>query len=111
MNEERRLPASLKAVAILFIIGGIFCAIEVIVSLTLGRININLGVLGLFIGPGLLALRSGWRTCALVFIWIALISVPLVLLVMLSSSGSPDLNVFGQRVGHANHISLFHDMI
>lgn len=100
--DRKSLPISLVIVAVLFFIGGAFAVIEVMTSLMHGRININFGVLGLFIGPGLLRLRRGWRTCALVFIWIALIGVPIVALLFLAAEGPLDFRVFGQKVGHAS---------
>ncbi len=100
MDSKPDIPISLKIVAWLFIISGVFSVIEVAVSLMNGRINLNLGVLGLFIGPGLLNLRPGWRTCALVFIWIALILVPVVVIILMGVSGPLDVTVFGQKVGH-----------
>lgn len=102
MEETKPIPTSLKIVAILFIVGGIFAVIEVIVSLMNNRISINFGVLGLFIGPGLLRLRRGWRTCALVFIWIALIGVPIIALLFLVVQGPLDFKIFGQPVGHVS---------
>ena len=99
MDENRRLPGVLKAVSVLFIIGGILSAIEVIVSLLHGHININFGVLGIFIGFGLLALKPGWRTCALVFLWITMVGIPIITLLMFCQSGSLDFKVFGQFVG------------
>ena len=108
MYEKRNIPVSLKIVAILFILGGINSVIEIIVAIANSRININFGVLGLFIGPGLLALRPGWRTCALVFIWIALIFIPIFSVLVLFHSGPPDFDVFGQKVGHTSkEIGLF----
>ena len=101
MNEKQHIPTALKVVAILFILGGIHSVIEIIVAIAHGRININLGVLGLFIGPGLLALRRGWRTCALVFIWITLIALPIFTAFMFIQSGPLDFNVFGQKIGYA----------
>ena len=102
MDDDRQIPASLKVVAILFIIGGILSVIDCLGSFLHGHININFGVLGLFIGPGLLALRRGWRTCGLVFLWIAMIGVPLFTVLMLGHSGPLDFKVFGQKVGHAS---------
>ncbi len=100
--NQRKLPTSLIVVAVLFIVGGVFAAIEVVVSLMHREININFGVLGSFIGPGLLRLSRGWRTCALVFIWIALIGVALMALLILAANHPLDFNVFGQKVGHAS---------
>ncbi len=102
MHENQDIPTSLKVVAILFIIVGINAVIEVIVSLFNNHINIQLGVLGLFIGRGLLALRPGWRTCALVFLWIAMVVMPIFIVLLLSSSGPLNFTIFGQLVGHAS---------
>ena len=102
MNDNRPIPASLKAVAILFILGGILAVIEVLVALAHGGINVNFGVLGLFIGPGLLGLRPGWRTCALVFLWIAMIGIPIFLALMLVYAGHLEVSVFGQKFGHTS---------
>lgn len=101
MNEEQHIPLSLRIVAILFILAGVHSVIQVIVDLIHSKVSINLGVLGLFIGPGLLALRPGWRTCALVFIWIAMIGIPISTVLMLSSSAPLTVSVFGQKLGHA----------
>ena len=98
MNQS--IPISLKIVAWLFIISGVSAAIEIVVSLMNNHINLNFGVLGIFIGIGLFNLRDGWRICGLVFIWIAIILMPIVFLIMLFSSGPLDFSVFGQKVGH-----------
>jgi len=92
------IPSALRIVAWLFIIGGILAVIEVLVALTQSRISINFGVLGLFIGPGLLRLRRGWRTCALVFLWIGLIVFPLIFLLGLSGTIPAYFEVFGIKM-------------
>lgn len=101
MDSEQVAPTSLKVVAGLFIFGGACSAIEVVVSLMHGSIDINFGVLGLFIGPGLLRFSRRWRTCALVFLWIALIGVPIIELLFMTHHGPLDFKVFGQKIGHA----------
>lgn len=102
MNSEPDVPLSLKVVAALFIIGGIFAAFEIFVSLLNQRFNIPFGVLGLFIGPGLLALRPRWRTCALVLLCIAMVGVPIITLYMMVQSGPLYFIMFGLRVGNAS---------
>ena len=102
MDENRRIPVALKVVAILFIVWGVCAVIEVVLSLMRARISINFGVLGLFVGYGLLRLRPGWRTCGLVFLWIGMIGVPVVAFIMLSSSAPINFEVFGQKVGRAS---------
>jgi len=102
MNDNRPIPASLKAVAIIFIFAGILAVIEVLVALAHGGININFGVLGLFIGPGLLALRSGCRAGALVLLRLAMVVIPISLALMLFHSGPVDFRLLGQKIGHAS---------
>src|SRR5688572_18864123 len=102
MDNTNPIPTSLKVVAFLFSLGGIFALIEVIVSLAHGNVNLNFGVLGLFIGPGLLRFSRGWRTCALVLLWIAMIGIPIVAILFMSASGPIDFKVFGQKVGHVS---------
>jgi hypothetical protein len=103
MDNTNTIPTSLKVVAFLFILSGIFSLIEVIVSLVHSHFSFNFGVLGLFIGPGLLRLSRGWRTCALVFLWIAMIGLPIFIAVIFVLAGGPlDFKLFGQQVGHAS---------
>ena len=98
--QTKPLPTSLKVVAWFFILAGVYALIEVAVGLFNDRVSINLWVLGLFIGPGLLRLSRGWRTCALVFIWIALIGSPIAALLSLAAEGPLDVKLLGQPVGH-----------
>jgi len=102
MKKVKDIPIPLKIVAILFIIVGTVAVIDVVVSLLHNHIDINFGVLGLFIGLGLLALRPGWRICALVWLWIAMVGVPIVTLIMMTQSGPLDFNVLGQKVGNVS---------
>ncbi len=80
-ERPKGIPTSLTILSILFLLGGISSVIDVTVSLINKHININLGVLGLFIGPGLLRLNPACRTCALVFIWFILIVAPIAVIV------------------------------
>jgi hypothetical protein len=97
-STPSKVPTSLKVVAVLFIIGGVLAVIEILVALTHGRININFGVLGLFIGPGLLRFSRGWRTCGLIFLWIGLIVIPIIFLIGLTGTFPTYFMVFGVRV-------------
>ena len=98
-QREKIAHTALKVVAVLFILSGISSLIGVIVALTQSRLSINFGVLGLFIGPGLLRLSPAWRTWALVFTWLALVGAPLGVLLFLATPGSLDFKLFGQTVG------------
>ena len=94
-----RLPTALVVVAWLFILSGAAALLGILVGLTNGRMSFNTSVVGLFVGPGLLRLRPGWRTCALVLIWIGLILSPVLAIVMLNAPGSVAINFFGLSVG------------
>lgn len=93
-----KAPTSLKIVAVLFIIGGVLAVIEILAALARGGININFGVLGLFIGPGLLRFSRGWRTCGLVFLWIGLVGLPIIFLIGLTGSVPAHFTVFGIKM-------------
>jgi len=104
LEQQQSAPLSLKIVAALFILGGISSIIEVIISLTQGRLSFNFGVLGVVIGIGLLRFSRAWRTCALVFLWIALISLPLVALAFLFLAGAVNYTIFWQEIGPASRV-------
>lgn len=93
-----RIPIQLKLVAWIFILGGISAAFEILIDASNGRTNLNFGVLGVFIGIGLLRFRTGWRTLALTFLVIALAFIPIVGVLALSTPGNLSFNIFGQKV-------------
>jgi hypothetical protein len=101
MTELRGVPISLKVVAGLFILSGVLSLIDVIVSLFQGGINLNLGVLGLFIGAGLLRLSPTWRGWALVFTWIEIIGAPIIGVLFLVLPGPLNYRLWGQPAGNA----------
>jgi hypothetical protein len=75
--------------------------IEIVVALLNKQIDFNFGVLGLFIGSGLLRLSRGWRTCALVFVWIELILLPIIGLIGMVMRPPPDVKLFSQTMASA----------
>lgn len=104
MEPHQSAPLSLKIVAALFILGGISSIIDAIINLTQGTLPLNFGVLGLFVGIGLLRLSRAWRTCALVFLWIAFIALPLVGLAFLFLAGPVNYTIFWQKVGPGSRV-------
>lgn len=86
---------ALKAVAWVFIAFRILAAVGMVGDLFYGRFTLNFVVLGIWVGRGLLQLRCGWRTCGLVFIWIALIGIPLICVVALTTATPPKVTGFG----------------
>jgi hypothetical protein len=99
MNKVKQLPLSLISVATLFILAGCSAAFVVLEAFLQGTLLFHIGLLWLFIGSGLLALDSRWRTCALVTIWMVLIGVPIYAAFKLSGSGSWYYYVCGQQIG------------
>lgn len=91
------IPQPLKIVAWVFIFGGICAAIQVVVLLLAGHININLGVLGIFIGRGLLRLNRRSLAWAMFFTWFSLILTPIIIVISLFTPGT--LEVFGLTLG------------
>jgi hypothetical protein len=91
-------PTALKIVAWLFIAGGILSILQILYLFTQRQIHIDTGVLGIFVGPGLLRWSRGWRTCALVLLWFGMILSPILLFMTLSAS-SMNLNLFGINAG------------
>jgi len=101
VGQQQPAPTSLKIVAALFFLSGLLSAIDVLIRLTQGSLFLNLGVLGLLIGPGLMRYSRGWRTCALVFLWIAMIGLPPVAVAMLVADRSLEYTAFGRPMGEA----------
>jgi hypothetical protein len=98
MAQERQIPTALSIVAYLFLVFGVLTAIDMIFRLTRGEIYLDAGILGIWIFAGLRRYSRGWRTCALVVIWIAFIVLPLAIVYALFEGGPAHLEVFGQRV-------------
>jgi hypothetical protein len=95
-SEKSKIPVSLMIISSLFIIGGILAAINIITSLMNNHVNLNIGVLCLFIGWGLLKLNRGWRICALVFLWTCFIGFPTVSIFYVTQASSGfNVGIFG----------------
>ena len=93
------IPQKLKIVAWLFIINGVFSAMDVVFNLLLHHINLNLGVLTIFVGQGLLRLNPRSLTWAMFFTWLGLIFTPIGALLFLLTPGN--LKIWGMSAGQA----------
>lgn len=60
----------------LHLLGGVIAAIGAVMQVMSSHVNIELGILGIPIYIGLLGLKAGWRTVALVLLWIGMIFAP-----------------------------------
>jgi cytochrome c oxidase subunit IV len=97
--SETRIPRALTIVGWLFILEGTSALIDIIGSAMHRRISVNIGILGLVIGPGLFRLDPRWRRWALVFIRISIIAAPLAIAVLLLAPSSLELQLFGRAIG------------
>ena len=102
MDNTTSIPTSLKVVAFLFVLSGVFSLIEIIVSLMYGRLDTDFKIFGLFISLGLLRLSRGWWKCALVFLWIEMIGLPISMIIFMNAFGPIEYKLFGQGMGHVS---------
>jgi hypothetical protein len=100
-GDDAGRPGTLTAVAWLFIVFGVMSILQLIFKLLHGQFSIDTGVLGVFVGPGLLRGSRGWRTCALVLLWVGMIFAVVISFAMLASSGHVNVNFFGIPMGSA----------
>jgi len=88
ITTGRQIPTTLSVVSYLFLIEGVLSVIEIVFSATRGAVHPDFGFLGLFIFGWLRRYSRGWRTCALVFIWIDLIFLAFVIGLVLYDGGA-----------------------
>lgn len=99
MVLQKRAPTALIVIAVLFIISGIYHVVDVMVLFTHSKLSLSAGVLGIFVGPGLLRFRPGWRICALVFTWLGLIFTPIFALIALHGGRNVQVIYFDHSFG------------
>ena len=85
MNPQR--PLSLTIIAWLFIIVGLFSVLDIISGLWQQHFTLNLGVVSIFIGRGLLKLRPAALSWALGLSVLGLLSVAIAFIVALFGGG------------------------
>jgi len=100
MEDEKRIPMSVRLTAALFILGGLHAAVDMFLALFNGDLHLNIGMVGLFIGVGLLRERRPWRTWALALIWIRLLATPISTLMLLSGDTWWRIFLFGRSLDY-----------
>jgi hypothetical protein len=108
MNEAPQALRPLRIVALLFFLQGMAAVFALGVTFAQGRLRLDTAVLGIPICVGLVRLSWGWRTWALVHIWLALISSALVVLV--TTLGGPKIaffSVYGIRLATLSPATFF----
>jgi len=94
------MPTALVVVAWIFIIEGIAAIVPTARTLLVEqRIDLNLTLLGLWIGPGLLRGQASHRRWALVMLRVALVLSAIVFLVVVLSPSVPRIIVFHGSLG------------
>ena len=81
-----RIPADIKIVAYLFILHGVVSVVKFVVALQRSNIRIDVGILCLFAGFGLLNLRTSWWKFAKIYTILYLLGLPFGLLLLSSRS-------------------------
>ena len=99
MKPSRSIPLSLKVVAYLFIIIGVLSLLEVVLAILVYRISINIGIIGIFIGIGLLRLSPLAYTWAKIFTCINFIY--LLSLIVLFLTRYQELRLLNQNIATA----------
>ena len=101
MTQERNVPTSLSVVSYLFLLIGVMSAVEFLSELMKGTFRFfDFGILGFWIFFGLRRCSPGWRTCALVFIWLAMIGLAIPFVYGFLGSGPAFIKIFGRRYAH-----------
>lgn len=95
-------PASLLAVAALFLLVGLYALWDMATGTSRDGLTLNFGVVGLAIGPGLLSLRPAWRRAALACLGIAVAVVAFAAL-LLMFAGNVRIDLLGRVVDGSAH--------
>ena len=96
--HARENPMALRIVAGLFVLQGLLTAVGVILKLCRGHLDLNLMLLCLWIGPGLLRHNPTWRKWALVVLWFTFFVVSLLAVFALLRPPL-DFKIFGFPAG------------
>jgi len=78
MTNRSQIPAPLSAVSWIFLILAVIAVAQMAYYFMGGLFRIQFNILGFWICLGLRRFSIGWRTCALVLIWLQLIVLPIM---------------------------------
>jgi len=98
MTNKRQLPTALSVVSLVFLVLGFIALIQMVYGAMGGSLRFQFNVFGFWIYFGLRRFSTGWRTCALVLIWVQLIVMPIAIVFSITSGFLPsaivDLAIF-----------------
>src|SRR5690606_32759624 len=78
--------------------------VGILVQLVQHHVDVDFGVLGIPIYFGLRRLSSGWRTCALVLLWISLLMSPVLFALGLAARSPAYFTLFGIRLANISPV-------
>ena len=93
------IPKALRVVAVIQLVTGVLAVAGMLVQIVQARLLLDFNALGIPIYYGLLQLKTPWRTCALVFLWLEMIAAPVWFVFGLSARDPAPFQVFGIPAG------------
>jgi hypothetical protein len=97
MTNTCRIPTALSVVSYIFLGLGVLAAVGIIGSAVRGSLDLDFNILGFWIFAGLRRYSPGWRTCALVFIWLVMIVCAATFVYGFFGNGPAFIKIFGKR--------------
>jgi len=94
LPQKRTVPLSLRIFAFLMVLEGATEIVRTVASLLFDRFYLNLTVLNVWAGLGLLRFRRGWRTLVLFQLWIVFIAAGMFAGALLADGPSMTLSFF-----------------
>lgn len=91
MTSTVSRPLALNIVAALFILTGVSATLQVVALAAHGHYNINLSILSVFIGIGLLKLNPTWRKVAVIYTYFYIVEGAVAVIVFLLSAGQTEI--------------------
>lgn len=91
---------AVRVFAILLILAGIDSLAAMVLDLFRGNLNVDLGVLGLLVGKGLLLRKERWRKWAVFLAWAGIVCAPLFGIIIALPGGTVEpIELFGVDTG------------
>lgn len=98
-TETVPIPVSLQVVAAVFILAGIWALLQMLLIHSLGNVLLDLTLLGLVIGPGLLRRGWFWRPAAVVWLMLELAGAVWAVAPLTQAPGPFDVWILAQNLG------------
>jgi hypothetical protein len=80
LDHAREAPPPVTILGVITFLGGVCAAVNIVWALIGGRISLDLGIIWIWVGPGLIAGSSAWRIVAISLIWLVVAGTAAVLI-------------------------------